>query len=375
MGRPAVELCLSDAERKELQRRVRARSSAQVDVQRARIVLACEGGHSAQHVATQLQISRSQVEKWRKRFCQCGLEGLRDAPRSGRPRVFKTEQRLEIVALACEPLPGEDGKVPETGRTTRSIDELVEAAKQRKIVDSIGWGTVQRILSQVEVKPHRDQQWLHSPDPEFREKVTSICQVYLSPPAPDEVVLCIDEKPGMQALERKYPARPPGRGRLRRREFEYKRHGTQTLIAALNVHTGEVLAHCGETRKAKDLESFMESVAEAYPNKKVRVIWDCLNIHFDGPSQRWTRFNEKHGGRFEFIHTPIHASWVNQIECFFSILQRSSLNRSSFCSQAALRETVMNFIAHWNTQCARPFKWKFKGYPLQTGMDVRELAA
>lgn len=367
MGRPSVHITLSDEQRTELQQRIRAGSTSQNDAIRAKIILASEGSRSAQSIADELHVNRSLVEKWRSRFLKDGIDGLLDAPRSGRPAIFTSTQRLEIIAMACEPLPGDDGTIPENGRTTRSIDELVVSAKDRGIVDSIGWGTVQRILAKGEIKPHRDQQWLHSTDPNFREKVTTICDLYLRTPEPDEIVLCIDEKPGMQALERKHPSKPATKGRLRRREYEYKRHGTQTLIAAFNVHTGEVMAHCGQTRKADDLIRFMDDVAAAYPDKKVHVIWDCLNIHFDGPDKRWTKFNQREQGRFTFTHTPKHASWVNQIECFFSILQRASLNRGSFTSKEHLRQTVMNFIEDWTTRKAHPFKWTFNGYPLHTG--------
>jgi len=375
MGRPPIKLELSDEQRAELQRRVRAGTTPQRDVVRARIILASDGTRSAQSIADEVMICRCLVERWRGRFIKAGIDGLGDAARSGRPGHFTAEQRLEIVAVACEPLPGEDGVVPEKGRTTRSIDELVIAVKERGIVESIGWGTVQRLLSSGEVRPHRDQQWLHCIDPDFREKVTAICRLYLQQPGPDEVVLCIDEKPGMQALERKYPSRSPARGRVRRQEFEYKRHGTQTLIAAFNVHTGEVMAHCGDTRKAEDLVRFMDEIAAAHPGKKVHIIWDCLNIHFDGPGKRWTDFNQREGDRFTFTYTPKHASWVNQIECYFSILQRASLNRGSFTSQEQLRQTVINFVRHWNDHDAHPFKWTFTGYPLQTGVDDISKAA
>jgi hypothetical protein len=119
----------------------------------------------------------------------------------------------------------------------------------------------------------------------------------------------------------------------------------------------------------------MGQVAAHHPNKKVHVVWDCLNTHFDGPGKRWIAFNKAHRGRFSFTYTPKHASWVNQIECFFSILQRAALNRASFTSKEHLRETVLNFIAHWNVHKAHPFTWTFTGYPLRTGVNEEELVA
>lgn len=375
MGRPPVEMKLEDAQSDEIERRLRAGTTSQRELLRLRIVAASKGARSAQAIAEELGVSRSAVERWRSRFLDSGFKALADAPRSGRPSPLRPEQLMEVVAIACEPLPGEDGAIPANGRITRSIDDVVATAKERGVVESIGWGTVQRLLANADIKPHRDQQWLHSIDPEFREKVAAICKLYLQPPADDEVVLCIDEKPGMQALERKHSSRPTDKGRLRRQEFEYKRHGTQTLIAAFNVHTGNVVYQCGDTRKGEDLVSFMNDVAAAYPDKKVHVVWDNLNIHFDGPDTRWAKFNACHGDRFDFTYTPKHASWVNQVECFFSILQRNSLNRGSFTSKGHLREIVSNFIDHWNKNKAHPFNWTFTGYPLRTGVDEAALAA
>jgi hypothetical protein len=208
--------------------------------------------------------------------------------------------------------------------------------------------------------------WVHSPDPLFREKVAAITSLYLTRPD-GSVVLSIDEKTGMQALERRFPDRPAAPGRIRRREFEYKRHGTQSLICAFEVHTGRVVSECCDTRKAADLERFMEHVAASYPRVTIHVIWDNLNIHFDGADHRWTRFNERHGNRFIFHYTPKHASWVNQVELFFSILERQCLRNGSFISRLELKAMVNTFIESWNLQ-AHPFRWTFTGYPLQGGV-------
>src|SRR4029450_10523197 len=135
-----------------------------------------------------------------------------------------------------------------------------------------------------DLRPHRVQSWLHSPDPQFRAKVTAITDLYLRPPV-GAVVLSIDEKTGMQALERRFPDRPPTPGRRRRREFEYTRHGTQSLLSAFEVHRGGVVGQCGATRTAPDLVAFMEQIAARYPTGPVHVIWDNLNIHFDGNAQ------------------------------------------------------------------------------------------
>lgn len=373
-GRPPVTLCLDDEVRVELERRVRAATSTQRDVRRARIILACEGQRSADAVAREVGVSADTVERWRARFLRKGLAGLKDRPRPGRPPKFTPVQRMEIIALACEPCVA-PGSLPKDGVTTMTLDAILATALERGIAESLSWTTVQRVLSQVDLKPHKQEQWIHSPDPQFREKVTAICELYLQPPVTGSVVLCIDEKPGMQALERRFPDRAAAPGRRRRREFEYKRHGTQTLLAAFEVHTGRVIAQCGDTRTGNDLVQFMEKIAAAYPYQTIHVIWDNLNIHSDGKDRRWTDFNERHGGRFRFHYTPKHASWVNQVECFFGILQRQCLMNGSFSSTSELREVVLRFIEHWNRDKAHPFRWTFTGYPLQTGVERERAAA
>jgi hypothetical protein len=164
-----------------------------------------------------------------------------------------------LIALACEPVTTTEGK------TTRSIDDIRQEAVNRGVVQTIGWTTIQRILAEADIRPHLVQGWVHSPDPQFREKVTEICDLYLNPP-PGSVVISVDEKTGMQALERRFPDRPAAPGRLRRREFEYTRHGTQSLLCGFNVHTGKVIAACGDTRTGADLVRFMEGIAMQYPD-------------------------------------------------------------------------------------------------------------
>jgi transposase len=355
-------VALNADQRVELQRRVRAGTSFQRDALRARIILACEHGESATGVARQVSVHPRTVERWRGRFQRHGLHGLQDAPRPGPPPKFGPVTRLELIALACEPVE------PVEGKTTRTIAALVQEAEARNLVPRISRSSYQRILAAGELRPHQVRGWVHSPDPEFREKVTAITGLYLQPPA-GAVVLSIDEKTGMQALERRFPDRPAAPGRPGRREFEYTRHGTQSLLCAFEVHRGRVVGACGDTRTAADLVRFMETVAVQYPTGPVHVIWDCLNIHFDGTEHRWTAFNARHGGRFVFHYTPKHASWVNQVELFFSILQRQCLRPGNFRSPAELRTAVLAFLAAWNRNRAHPFRWTFTGYPLQAGGD------
>ena len=194
------------------------------------------------------------------------------------------------------------------------------------------------------------RQWLHSPDPQFREKVNAICALYRQAPK-GSVVLSIDEKTGIQAIERKHADRAPRPGRARRREFEYIRHGTQALTAALDVHSGRVLGRCTDRRTQDDLVAFMEEVARAYPKGRVHIVWDNLNTH--RAQAVWKDFNARHGGRFVFHFTPLHASWVNQIELLFGIYARRVLRHASHTSIAQLRQRTEAFIAQRNARPSR----------------------
>jgi transposase len=232
---------------------------------------------------------------------------------------------------------------------------------QEALREETGWGLsrseIQRILHAENLRPHRLRLWLHSPDPEFQPKVQRICQLYLEPPE-GATVLCVDEKSGIQALERRYPTQRPRCGKPGRFEFEYRRHGTRTLLAAFDTRTGQVFGHCGAQRRESDLLAFMDTVAERYPTGPVYVIWDNLNIHH---GTRWEVFSQRHGGRFHFVYTPLHASWVNQVEIWFGVLQRRVLRYSNFSSLEELESAILGFLTRWNAFEAHPWKWTFRG--------------
>ena len=224
-GRPLARVQLQPEQSAELQRRVRAATSTQREALRARIILACAEGLNTPEAARICGTHVRTVERWRSRFLRLGLKGLKDRPRPGHKPKFGPVVRLQLIALACEPMESENGV------SRRTIEQLRQVSISQGIVEGISWSSVQRILAQAELRPHLVRGWMHSPDPEFREKVTEITELYLNPP-PGEVVLCVDEKTGMQALERRFADRPPAPRRARRREFEYKRHGTQSLFCA-----------------------------------------------------------------------------------------------------------------------------------------------
>jgi transposase len=416
---------LSAEVRRELERRVRASTAEQREVRRAQIILALADGLKTPEAARAAHTSTRTVELWRARFVRAGLAGLADRPGRGRKRTYDNVTRMEIVAIACDPVrPDEPGPCPCHQMTAgqhrlaesidnvlhhkklgiglrtmvvvssyvdalitlvkgvaeappappvivrRTIEQVRDAVVRRGVARAISKSTVPRILSEGDLHPHKHRGWLHSPDPQFRQKATEICDLYRHRPE-GSVVISVDEKTGMQACERCHPDRAVGAEV--RREYEYERHGTQSLLAGLNVHTGEVIGHGKDHRAATDLLELMEALAQRYPTGIVHVIWDNLNTHYDGVEKRWSTFNARHGQRFVLHYTPKHASWVNQIELFFSILQRRYLRHASFRSTFELHTGVLEFIAQWNGQ-ARPFRWTFRGYPLQAGVDLTAAA-
>jgi len=369
LGRPATEVRLSSEERQLLEAHLRCGTCTVAEQLRARIALRSADKVPTGVIAKELGVAASTVSRWRTRIGDFGIgddvrEALADAPRTGRPPTIAPTTRLQVTATACDPLP--DGG----GLSGWTLDLLVEELGVRGIA-AISRSSIHRILGAEDVKPHRQEMWLHSPDPKFVEKVNEIVPLYLTCP-PGSVVLSFDEKTGMQAIERKHPDRLPRPGRFARHEFEYIRHGTQSLLATINVHTGEVIADCGSTRTGDDMERHMERVAERNPDIEVHVVLDNLNIH---RGERWLRFNERHGNRFHFHYTPLHASWVNQIEIFFGVLGRRCLRRKSFTSTEQLRTHVLTFIDRWNTRDKKPFRWKFSGFPYKPAVAATKEAA
>lgn len=311
--------------------------------------MAHEGLANAE-IARRAGVTVATVNKWRRRMAKhpkvCSLE---DGRRSGRPPRVPIPVRCELVKLACS----RPENQPRAALAQVWTRPLLQAALQDATGYELSLSEIGRILRCGGLRPHRVRLWLHSPDPEFRPKVDRICALYVSPPR-GATVVCVDEKSGMQALEHLHPAHM--RGGVVHREFEYVRHGTSTLIAAFDVRSGRVFGRC-RRRTAAGLLRFMDELAARYPSGDVYVVWDNLNIH---TGERWNEFNRRHGGRFHFVHTPKHASWVNQVEIWFSILSRSVLRHASFASKQDLEAAVRAFIVRWNRE-AHPFRWTFRG--------------
>lgn len=353
-GPGAIPVELPEDVRSQLSVLVRSPTAPAGLSRRARIALLADEGVSSSEIARRVGVDPKTVRLWRARVAEDpSLDALLDRPRSGRPPVIRPEVRAKVISLACDR--PKDCKVPFRQLWTRGSlsDAVAEATGVRLSVAEIG-----RILVARELRPHRVRPWLHCQDPLFDQKIRPICDLYVAPPD-DVTVLCVDEK-RLFARKRPRELQPAAPGRAARAEFEYSRHGSSVLLAAFDIKTGRVIAECRDRRTGDDLVAFMEKVAAMVPGKVV-VIWDNLNVHYDGKSRRWTRFNARHDGRFDFVYTPKHASWTNQIEIWFSILHRRVLLHGSFGSVVLVNAEVLAFTRHWNTNEAHGFHWTFRG--------------
>src|SRR5215831_9883023 len=345
MAAVAKRIEVSVGDRCELERLVRSRTAERRAVERARIVLAAAEGRPAAGIAAEVGCSERTVWKWRTRYEREGLAGLLDARRPGRPLVHGPRTRAKLIALACtRPAPTREGLRRERW-THRELAEQVGMSESQ----------AHAILRAAEIKPHLLEQWVMSDlGPDFDVQAAEVCGLYLDPPE-GTLVVSIDEKTGIQA---KAPARPdvqPRSGKPARREHEYKRHGTQNLFAALRVHSGEVSAMPSKTRNRFDLLRFLAQLeAEIPAGKRVIAISDNLSTR---TTQEVTDWLAEHP-RWRFVFTPKHASWLNQVEIFFSILARRLLKRGAFTSEQDLARQMLAFVETYN-QTARPFKWTY----------------
>jgi transposase len=333
-------------------------TSPQRLVFRAQIVLLAADGLPLRGIARMLACSRTAVRKWSRRYCERGLAGLRDAPRSGRPRRISAVERHSVVAGACAP-PEQFGL---EAHTHWSGSLLAEALIRSGWVPAISARTVQRILQGACLKPHRIAYWKRKSDPNFEAKMRPIVELYVNPPG-DGPVWCFDEKTCIQALERCFPDLPLRRpGELTRRSVEYIRHGTRCLLAALNVHTGHVIGQVREQRRCQEVVAFLDLLDAVVPaGQVIHLVLDNLNVHRGPVIDDWVA---AHPGRVQFHFLPYHASWLSQIEIWFSILQRRCLRRADFPSPDALERAICAFIAAYNRLHAHPFRWTYTGDPL-----------
>ena len=245
-------------------------------------------------------------------------------------------------------------------RTHWAVRALTQAAVAWGLIRSVSKSTVQRWLSQAQLKPHRVRRWLHSPDPEFRKKVRRIARLYVHPPRGVRVI-CADEKTQQQILERVHPARPMASGRPTRWEQTYRRHGVVAILAGLDVRTGRVVVRVRRRRRQQEFLELLRALRRRWPRGILVIVVDNLSIHTPPKVSAWVAAQ---AGRVRLEFLPVHASWLNQIELWFSVLERQCLKRASLQTFVQTASRISQFTAHWN-KMARPFRWTFKGYPLQ----------
>jgi transposase len=338
MPRKAIEITLTQDQKEQLEKIVRSHSAERRLAERAEIILSCASGKQNQEIAQEYGTSEIRVGKWRKRFAQYGIVGLEDEQRPGKPKRYGGDFKGKLLATLK--------LKPPNGLSRWDCPTLAE-----QLNASIH--AVWRALRKEGIYLHRARSWCISTDPQFAEKSATIIGLYLNPPL-NALVLSVDEKPSIQALEREVGYIETRDHKLMRAyKSTYKRHGALNLFAALNVATGHIKAQTTQTKTREDFQNFMNSVMQDLPeNKEVHVILDNYCTH--KKNDAWL---EKYGGRVHFHFTPTSASWLNQIEIWFGILSRKTLKNASFNNVVELKNAIEAFIEHHN-QNAQPFKWR-----------------
>ncbi len=380
---------LTTDERKTLEQLTRKRNEKYTIVERAKIILMADNGVQHQEIARILGIPNNKVSTWVARWREKdGLpvaERLQDAPRPGAPGKFTPEQVSHIIAMACEK--PQDHGYPITHWTHC---ELAQAVMEKGIVKRISSSHLGTLLKKTALQPHRNKYWLNAKADERKaERIADICDLYHN--GKDDtgsIIISIDEMTGIQALERCAPDLPMGPKKPLAREFEYIRHGTQTVLGGFNVVTGVIQGLCRDTRKEEDLVELIDYLIENNPGYETyHFVADQLNTHksaglvefvaklcgveddlgvkgkrgiLKSMDSRET-FLSRPGKRIVFHYTPKHASWMNQIEIWFGILMRKVIKRGNFISKVDLKEKIIAFMDYFNERMAKPFKWTFSG--------------
>jgi putative transposase len=338
LGRPMPPLVLSDDEVQQLQALANSRSLPHSIVQRAQIVLACGAGEANTAIAKRMGLTGMTVGKWRKRYLELGLEGLHDELRPGRPRTYEDDKVAEVINRALQTRPP-DGSTHWSARTLAAATGISKT-------------TVHRWLQTFSVQPHRQKHFKLSTDPFFVEKVRDIVGLYLNPPD-KAMVLCVDEKTQIQALDRTQPLLPMGLGYVEGVTHDYIRHGTTTLFAALDVATGEVITQCKPRHRHQEFLGFLRQIEKSVPEDlDVHLVVDNYCTHKHAKVRAWLAQRP----RFHVHYTPTYASWLNQVERWFGIITQRAIRRGSFSSVKELITKIEQFVAAYNKTKA-PFKW------------------
>ena len=329
-----IEVSVSD--RRELERLQRAASAPAGLVRRARAVLWMADGVSGAEIARRIGYTVVQVSRIRRRFAEAGVTGLADQPRSGRPMTITARKRAQIVALTLKP--------PPAGHTHWTSRDLARRTQ-------VSYGTVCRIWRGHALKPHRVETFKFTTDPEAEQKIRDIVGLYLNPPS-NAVVLSLDEKTQIQALNRTQPLLPLRPGLPARQTHDYRRNGLTSLYAALEVASGSVIGECRERHTGLDFVGFLARVQRRYPGQELHVIIDNSSTHSTPAVREWL----DHHPWVHFHFTPKGASWINLIEAWFGILTKKSIRRGSFDTVRALVKHILSYIQTWN-QHPTPFVW------------------
>jgi transposase len=364
----ACQITLTASERHRLKKLVRTHTAAQRDVTRASIVLLAARFVSNDKIAIRLGISVDTVRKWRGRYAVEGRDGLADRPRSGRPPTFTPVQVAEVKALACQ-LPAEH----EVPLSVWSCPELAREAVTAGIVDALSASTVRRWLAEDAIKPWQHQSWIFIRDPDFGIKASRVLDLYArvwegTPLGPDEYVISSDEKTSIQARCRCHPTLPPGKARTMRVNHDYDRGGALAYLAAYDVHQAQVFGQCAPWTGIEPFMALVEHVMTQQPYASAkRVFWIVDN----GSSHRGQAAIDRLAKRFPnavMVHTPVHASWLNQVEIYFSVIQRKVVSPNDFTTLDQVQQRLADFEQRYNAT-ARPFQWKF------TPADLDDLLA
>lgn len=336
-GRPIPALTISTDERETLERWTRRASTAQALAQRARVILGCAAGKSNTRVAHEVRLTKQTVGKWRTRFLTQRLDGLLDEPRPGAPRTVTDAEIEAVLTRTLESQPADA-----THWSTRSMARACGVSRN----------TVHRIWRAFALQPHRIETFKLSKDPLFIEKVRDIVGLYLNPPE-RALVLCVDEKSQIQALDRTQPLLPMRPGQVERRSHDYVRHGTTSLFAALDAKSGQVIGQLHRRHRAKEFRKFLATIDAAVPaDLDVHLILDNYGTHKTPMIHRWLARRP----RFHLHFTPTSASWLNLVERWFALLTEKQLRRGTHRSTRALEAAILAYMALSNT-APKPFVW------------------
>jgi transposase len=343
-------LTVPDGDRARLERRARDRAAPAREVERARIVLLAADGLTGPQIAERVGCTEPTVVKWRRQYAQEGLAGLEDAPRPGGPKTVLTDKAIsEILSATVTPPPEALAAVGVTHWSSRRLADWLRA--YRKL--TVSHDSISRLWRRFCLAPHRSEGFKFSTDPQLEAKITDVVGLYLHPPQ-NAVVVCVDEKSQCQALERTQPILPMRPGIPERQTHDYIRHGTTTLFAALEAATGTVTDACYPRHRHGEFLRFLKKVASAYPGTDLHLVLDNYSTHKHAEVRKWLARPENQ--RITLHYTPTGCSWLNLVECFFSIITRQAIRRGSFTSVRQLTQAIGAFIDHWNDH-PRPFTW------------------